>query len=162
MPVLVRSRLRRNLILLPRIQTLAQKILAASGAPAAELSLDLVGDRRIRRLNRQYRGRDYPTDVLAFPMREVTGPASPLLGDVVISLHTAARQAEARAHSLDHEVAMLLIHGTLHLCGYDHERGAREAFRMRRKELAILESLKPLPRMFKRRPSSVIRQRSLV
>lgn len=147
MPVLVRSRLRRNLILLPRIQTLTQKILAASGAPAAELSLDLVGDRRIRRLNRQYRGRDYPTDVLAFPMREVAGPASSLLGDVVISLHTAARQAEARGHSLDHEVVMLLIHGTLHLCGYDHEGGAREVRRMRRKELAILESLKPLPKL---------------
>jgi len=147
MPVLVRSRLRRKFILLPRIQTLAQKILVAAGAPEAELSLDLVGDRRIRRLNRQYRGRDYPTDVLAFPMRNVVGPASSLLGDVVISLHTAARQAEARGHSLDHEVGMLLIHGTLHLCGYDHERGVREARRMRRKERAVLESLKPLPKL---------------
>ncbi len=147
MPVLVRSRLRRKLIFLPRIQTLAQRILAASGVPAAELSLDLVGDRRIRRLNRQYRGRDYPTDVLAFPMRESASPVSSLLGDVVISLHTAARQAEARGHSLDHEVVMLLIHGTLHLCGYNHERGAREARRMRRKERAILESLKPLPKL---------------
>ena len=147
MPVLVRSRLRRKLVILPRIQVLAQKILAASGVPAAELSLDLVGDRRIRRLNRQYRGRDYPTDVLAFPMRKVAGPASSLLGDVVISLHTAARQAEASGHSLDHEVVTLLIHGTLHLCGYEHERGAREAYRMRRKELAILESLKPLPKL---------------
>ncbi|HKW86639.1 MAG TPA: rRNA maturation RNase YbeY [Nitrospiraceae bacterium] len=161
MPVLVRSRLRRKLIFLPRIQTLAQKILAAAGVPEAELSLDLVGDRRIRRLNQQYRGRDYPTDVLAFPMREVVGPSRSLLGDVVISLHAAARQAEARGHSLDLEVGMLLIHGTLHLCGYDHELGAREARRMRRKELAILESLKPLPRMFRHKPSSVIRQRSL-
>lgn len=149
MPVLVRSRLRRKLVILPRIQLLAKKILTASGVPAAELSLDLVGDRRIRRLNRQYRGRDYPTDVLAFPMREVAGPASSLLGDVVISLHTAARQAEVRGHSLDHEVVMLLIHGTLHLCGYDHERGAREAHRMRRKELAILRSLTPLPKLVK-------------
>ena len=155
MSVLVRSRLRRKLIFLRKIQVLAQKILAASGVPAAELSLDLVGDRRIRRLNRQYRGRDDPTDVLAFPMQEVVGPTSSLLGDVVISLHTAARQAEARGHSLEHEVVMLLIHGTLHLCGYDHERGAREARRMRRKELAILESLKPLPRMFEHKPSSV-------
>ena len=149
MPVLVRSRLHRKLVILPRIQVLAQKILAASGVPAAELSLDLVGDRRIRRLNRQYRGRDHPTDVLAFPMREVAGPASSFLGDVVISLHTAARQAEACGHSLDHEVVMLLIHGTLHLCGYDHERGAREAHRMRRKELAILRSLTPLPKLVK-------------
>ncbi|HET8579862.1 MAG TPA: rRNA maturation RNase YbeY [Nitrospiraceae bacterium] len=195
MPVLVRSWLRHKLIFLPKIQSLAQKILTAAGVPEAELSLDLVGDRRIRRLNQRYRGRDYPTDVLAFPMREaptsvrrqasgvkretlglkrkgagdlsvVTPYASPLtsemLGDVVISLQTAVRQAEASGHSLDLEVVMLLIHGTLHLCGYDHERGAHEARRMRRKERAILESLKPLPRMFKRRPSSVIRQRSLV
>lgn len=149
MPVLVRSRLRRKLIFLPRIQVIAQKILAASGVPGADLSLDLVGDHRIRRLNRQYRGRDYPTDVLAFPMRKVVGPASSLLGDVVISLHTAARQAEAGGHSLDHEVVTLLIHGTLHLCGYEHERGVREAHRMRRKELAILRSLTPLPKLVK-------------
>ena len=117
MPVLVRTRLRCKVILLPRIQTLAQKILAAAGAPEAELSLDLVGDRRIRRLNRQYRGRDHPTDVLAFPMRNVVGPASPLLGDVVICPAVAAGQSP----DLGTELRLLLVHGILHLLGYDHD-----------------------------------------
>ena len=70
-----------------------------------------------------------------------------LLGDVVISLHTAARHAAADGHAVDHEVATLLIHGILHLVGYDHERGEREARRMRRKERAILRSLIPIPKL---------------
>jgi len=148
--VLVRSRLRRASLLRPAIESLAQKILAAAGEPGAELSLDLVGDRRMRRLNRQYRGQDLPTDVLAFPMRPV-GPASFLLGDVVISLHTAARHAAADGHSVEHELAKLVIHGVLHLVGYDHERSEPEARRMRRKERAILQSLMPIPKLLKGR-----------
>ena len=157
MPVLVRTRLRRAEDVRSRIQTLAQKILTAVGEPTAELSLDMVGDCRMRRLNRQYRKRDAPTDVLAFSMREAGGPVSSLLGDVVISLHTAARQATARGHSLDHEVTTLLIHGVLHLCGYDHERGERAARRMRRREQAVLRSLGRIPRLFReRRDSSTV------
>jgi rRNA maturation RNase YbeY len=126
---------------------LAQCVIAAAGEPEAQLSVLLVGDRRMRRLNQLYRGRDYPTDVLAFPMREAGGPASPLLGDVVISLPQAIRQAEGDGHSLDHELATLLIHGTLHLLGYDHERGGREAERMRRKERAIMRQVGPIPKL---------------
>jgi rRNA maturation RNase YbeY len=70
-----------------------------------------------------------------------------MLGDVVISLHTAARHAAADRRAVDHELAKLLIHGILHLVGYDHERGAREAHRMRRKERAILRSLIPIPKL---------------
>lgn len=167
MPVLVRSRLRRASLLQSAIKAVAEKILAAAGEPGAELSLDLVGDRRMRRLNRQYRGRDLPTDVLAFsaspfplpPSRgertKVRGAANvlqrgnppALLGDVVISLHTAARHAAADGRAVDHELAKLLIHGILHLVGYDHERGEREARRMRRKERAILRSLMPIPKL---------------
>jgi probable rRNA maturation factor len=80
----------------------------------------LVGDRAIRRLNRTYLGRDHPTDVLAFPQaRAFSMPGPSLLGDVVISVDTAARQAKAHGHSLDRELALLLIHGLLHLLGYD-------------------------------------------
>lgn len=153
--VLVRSRLRRVSIRRSAIETVAQVVLAAAGEPRAELSLELVGDRRIRRLNRQYRHQDVRTDVLAFPMRHssrVTSYASrftppELLGDVVISVHTAARQAAAHGHPLDEELVRLLIHGILHLCGYDHERGKDEARRMRRKEQAILRLLGPLPKL---------------
>ena len=109
----------------------------------------------MRRLNRQYRDRDYPTDVLAFPMRDslrVTRDAlrvkpHEMLGDVVISVPTAARQAAARGHTVERELAVLLVHGILHLCGYDHEQGEREARRMRRKERAILQALRPLPKL---------------
>lgn len=153
--VFVRSRLRRTSILQPAIESVALNILAAAGEPGAELSLDLVGDHRMRRLNREYRGRDTPTDVLAFPMREastrVTHDAlrvtSGMLGDVVISVPTAARQATAHGHSVEHELAVLLVHGILHLCGYDHERGEREGRRMRRKEQAILKTLRPIPKL---------------
>ncbi|MEE8492641.1 MAG: rRNA maturation RNase YbeY [Nitrospirales bacterium] len=141
MPVLVRNRLRRAGVSPARIRRLAQRVLAAVGEPGAELSIELVGDRRMRRLNRRYRNLDAPTDVLAFPIREGGGPPSPLLGDVVISLHRAVCQASAGGHSLEQEVSSLLVHGVLHLCGYDHERNQREARRMRRKEQAVLRSL---------------------
>jgi probable rRNA maturation factor len=80
----------------------------------------LVGDRAIRRLNRTYLNHDHPTDVLAFSQQEgFPSPERHLLGDVVISVETAARQARAHGHSLAREVALLLIHGILHLVGYD-------------------------------------------
>ena len=96
----------------------------------------------MRGLNRRYRKKDRTTDVLAFPMREgETGFCSTMLGDVVISIPTARRQALEAGHSLNDEVAALLVHGILHLCGYDHERsGEEEARRMeaREKELFAL------------------------
>lgn len=150
MPVWIRSRLRRSLLLLPEIEKVIQKIMALAGEPHAEVSVEFVGDRRMRRLNRDYRGRDVPTDVLSFPMREAVGPATPLLGDVVISLPTAIRYATRNRRSLDQEVVRLLIHGILHLLGYDHERSAREARRMRLKEQRIFRALRPLPRLVKR------------
>lgn len=80
----------------------------------------LVGDRAIRRLNRAYLNHDHPTDVLAFPQPQGSpSPGPHLLGDVVISVDTAARQAKAHGHSLNQELALLLIHGLLHLLGYD-------------------------------------------
>jgi rRNA maturation RNase YbeY len=147
MPVLFRSRLRRKIVREPRLITLAQKILTVSGDPEAELSLEIVGNTRIRRLNLQYRQQDHPTDVLAFPIREAAGPRTPLLGDVVISFPKAAEQASRYGYSIEEELMKLLIHGILHLKGYDHERGELEARRMRRKEREILETLRPLPKL---------------
>ena len=83
-------------------------------------------------LNRQYRKKNKPTDVLSFPLADELQPT--LLGDVVISVETAARQAQRRGHSLREELQVLLIHGILHLLGYDHEVSRREAIRMHRKE----------------------------
>lgn len=140
MPVAVRSRLRRRLRL-SLLHALAGKILKAAGASRSDLSLLLVGDGTMRRLNRRYRRKDRTTDVLAFPM-PVTRHVSPVtpapLGDVVISLPQAARQAARAGHSLERELAVLVTHGVLHLLGYDHERSGREARRMLRREQAVL------------------------
>jgi rRNA maturation RNase YbeY len=76
-----------------------------------------------------------------------------LLGDVVISVPTALRQAKESGRSLGDELAALLVHGVLHLCGYDHERSAREAVRMRRRETAIVKRLNPVPGLAIRRVS---------
>jgi rRNA maturation RNase YbeY len=81
-------------------------------------------------------------------MRDAAGPPTILLGDVVISLPTAARQAVECGTSLDEEVVRLIIHGVLHLIGYDHERSEEEAERMRRKEKEIIRLLLPLPNLF--------------
>jgi rRNA maturation RNase YbeY len=133
---------------------MAGKILNASGAGRSDLSILLVGDRFMRRLNRRYRRKDRTTDVLAFPTS--TGPrltshasrlTSLLLGDVVISLPQAERQAAQAGHSLDRELAVLVIHGTLHLLGYDHERSAREARRMARRESLVLRRLGAIPKL---------------
>lgn len=147
MSVLVRSRLRRRTVRLSVLARLAQKVLEAVGESKAELSVEVVGDGRIRRLNREYRRKDRPTDVLAFPLRHVPRLPSRLLGDVVISLPTATHQAASLGHPLDEELIRLMIHGVLHLVGYDHERGTKEARRMHRKEDMILQSLKPFPKL---------------
>lgn len=97
-------------------------MLASLGLDDAELSILLCDEGTIRQLNRRYRKKNKTTDVLAFPMQEGPGPAPHpgLLGDVVISLPTAARQAAERDRSIIREVTFLLAHGLLHLLGYDH------------------------------------------
>ncbi|HEX8791800.1 MAG TPA: rRNA maturation RNase YbeY [Polyangiaceae bacterium] len=103
------------------VERRARAMLAALGLPRAEWSIVLTGDERVRELNRDYRKKDKPTDVLAFPQDDET-----LLGDVVVSVPTAARQAAAAGHALADEVTMLLAHGLLHLRGWDHDTVARD------------------------------------
>ncbi|GAB4328485.1 MAG: rRNA maturation RNase YbeY [Dehalococcoidia bacterium] len=108
------------------------------------LSVLITGDAPIRELNRQFLGVDEPTDVLSFPDEaadfvEADGP--PYLGDIAISLETAKRQAADLEHSLDAELAHLLVHGILHLCGYDHVDDAGEERRMRAREEHYLGDL---------------------
>ena len=103
----------------------------------------LVSDAVMRNLNRQWRSADRPTDVLSFAQGEGAGGApAGLLGDVVISIDTARRQAAARAEPLGAELDRLLIHGVLHLLGYDHERSPAEARRMQRRERALARRLR--------------------
>lgn len=95
-------------------------VLRGASARAGEVTVVLADDPLVRELNRTYRGHDRTTDVLAFPQ---DGPAR-VLGDVVISVPQAARQARRAGHSLRHEIALLAIHGTLHLLGYEDETPA--------------------------------------
>jgi probable rRNA maturation factor len=120
----------------------AARILDAFGLGDAELSIVVCDDATIHPLNRDFRGKDNPTDVLSFAQREglpVPGDHD-LLGDVVISIETASRQAAERGHSLDTEVRILLVHGICHLLGYDHEADD-EAEVMEAKEREILAIL---------------------
>ena len=150
MPAYVRSRLVQAIIHRHRVARVAERLLAMSCESGSELNIELVGDRRMRRLNRVYRRKDQTTDVLSFPMREAKGPRTALLGDVVISVPMARRQALQAGRSIDEELAILLIHGVLHLCGYDHERGEQEARRMQRRERLMLQRVSPLPTLLAR------------
>jgi rRNA maturation RNase YbeY len=141
----MRSHVRRITFDQARLDRLARAILSDVGEASAELSILFVGDQRMRGLNRRYRGKDRTTDVLAFAMREASHSSAGLLGDVVIAVPTAARQAKQGQRSLDEELTVLLTHGILHLCGYDHERSEKEARRMHRRERMILQSLARLP-----------------
>jgi probable rRNA maturation factor len=97
----------------------------------------------MRSLNRRYRGIDRTTDVLSFSQREgqFAGLRPDILGDIVISVPMAAIQARERNHSLSHEIERLLVHGLLHLLGYDHERDPVETRRMRRKEVRLCQRI---------------------
>ncbi|MBE6796129.1 MAG: rRNA maturation RNase YbeY [Ruminococcaceae bacterium] len=116
------------------------------GEPA-EISVTFVDDDTIHELNRQHRNVDSSTDVLSFPLGEngvydknlETGAC--LLGDIVISVPTAVRQAETYGHSLQREIGFLTVHSMLHLLGYDHVNGGIEAVRMREKEERVLTEL---------------------
>jgi len=146
MPVYMQSQVRGVTFDQARLDRLARVILSDVGEASAELGIKFVGDQRMRALNRRYRGKDRTTDVLAFAMREAPHSSAGLLGDVVIAVPAAARQAKQGQRSLDEELTVLLIHGILHLCGYDHERSEKEARRMHRRERMILRSLVRVPK----------------
>jgi rRNA maturation RNase YbeY len=116
------------------LATRARQVLRALGVHRAELSLSLVADEEMHGLNRRYRGKDKPTDVLSFPLHTPPIPSEVAsLGDVVISIDTAALAAAERRRPLAACLDELVIHGILHLLGYDHEVSAAEERRMARK-----------------------------
>ena len=117
-------------------------------ASEASISVLLVGDKRMRKLNLEYRSIDRTTDVLSFSQLEGmsinSGTAD--LGDIVISPVQAARQAADRGVSFEQELTVLLVHGLLHLIGYDHEKNHYQARKMREKEKELLHALKKMGR----------------
>ncbi len=114
----------------------AEALLAAADLAGAELSLVLCDDAAIRALNARWRQVDAATDVLSFPQDDEV-----VLGDLVISADTAARQAAERGHGLRDELRVLLVHGLLHLLGYDHELGPEPLAEMAGAEARLLERL---------------------
>jgi pyridoxine 5-phosphate synthase len=133
---------------LPRVSELlvrrtAELLLVLAGIPDAELSVLLVDDKQISELNRSWRRKSGPTNVLAFSLTEGddSAMAMNLLGDIVISVETAAREAADEGLSLHSRLQVLLVHGFLHLIGYDHEKSDSEAVRMHDKERELLHEL---------------------
>ena len=144
MPVLINNNQKNHRLSVQKILKKAQAVLNALDNPDAELSLLITDDKEITRFNKQYLGRNGPTNVIAFPMAEGGFPeiTPGLLGDVVISADTACREAKDMSISTEERFTQLLIHGILHLLGYDHETSARQAKEMDHKAEALLDLLK--------------------
>ena len=137
----VRTTLKGRRLYLRRLTRLADRILVEHNVTGAELSILIAGDAKVRRLNRVYCRIDRPTDVLAFPQDSPYGPTAGcrLLGDVVISADRALHQARGAGHPLRDELMLLVVHGVLHLLGYDHH-SRRDAARMRAAEQTALKA----------------------
>ena len=137
----------RSAVRAPWLRRIARDVLVAEGAGPSELGVVIADDTTVRELNRRYLGIDEPTDVLSFGLSEagdrpfaLPPGEAPSLGEVIISYPTAVRQAEEQGHSAEAEVAHLLVHGVLHLLGYDHVE-AEDEWVMRGREKEILAAL---------------------
>ena len=141
MEVQIDNRQSNHKILKKKIRQTAKAILNALDCPDAELSILIVDDQQIAKINQQHLNRKGPTNVIAFPMREgqFTEITPNLLGDVVISIETAEREGHGVGLSKEKRFDQLLIHGILHLLGYDHENTQSEALRMEEKTKKLLK-----------------------
>ena len=140
MEVLIDDRQSRHKISLKKTKQKVQVILDALDCPDGEISILIVDDPLIEKLNQQYLNREGPTNVIAFAMREgdYSQLTPNLLGDVVISVDTADREAQDAGMSMEIRFNELLVHGILHLFGYDHENDDEEARRMEDKSRELL------------------------
>ncbi len=143
MGVLIDNRQSRYKISLKKIKKKAQAVLSALDCPDGELSLLVVDDPQIAELNRKYLNRQGPTNVIAFPMRQgkFSNLTPQLLGDVVISVETAASEAKNSGISMPERFTQLLVHGVLHLFGYDHEESKQQARKMEEKSNELIKLL---------------------
>lgn len=125
-----------------RVASLVDATLGALGKAGANVTVALVRDRVIRALNRKYRSKDRPTDVLSFPADEpsrrgdegfMLSDGSDYLGDIVVSTDTAIRQANEAGHSFGRELDELVLHGLLHLCGFNHQTDGGQMNRLEMK-----------------------------
>ena len=141
MGILIDDRQKKHKISKINLQKRAQAILNALGSPEGELSILVVDDSEIKTLNKDYLNRLGPTNVIAFPMKEgdFSDINPQLLGDVVISIETAGREALQSGISTEERFAQLLVHGILHLFGFDHEKSEQDARKMEKKSDELLK-----------------------
>ncbi|MEN6489880.1 MAG: rRNA maturation RNase YbeY [Smithella sp.] len=131
-----------------KIRSIVIKLLKHLDCTDKEVSLSFVNDETIRELNNQYRNKNKPTDVLSFSLQEgeFSNINPDVLGDIVISVETAKENAQKNDLSFEQEINFLIIHGLLHLLGYDHENTTKEETRkMRQREKELLNALIPFP-----------------
>ena len=145
MPVFINDDQREHFIDRELLEIQSRNILFFLECENQELSILLTDDKKIRELNKKYRRQDRATDVLSFPQNEgeESETNSHLMGDVVISTVTAKRQASEHGLSLEEEIVLLFIHGTLHLLGFEHERSEEEAYRMKKKTRELFDHIFP-------------------
>ena len=143
MEVLIDNRQSSCGISLEKIEQTVRVIVDALDCPDGEISILIVDDPQIEKLNRRYLNRHGPTNVIAFPMREgeFSHLTPELLGDVVISTDTAAKEAQNSGTSFEQRFNELLVHGILHLFGYDHETSDQDARKMEKKSQELLEMI---------------------
>ncbi|MBT8356138.1 MAG: rRNA maturation RNase YbeY [Deltaproteobacteria bacterium] len=144
MGILIDDRQKKHKISKTKLQLKAQVILNALGSPEGELSILVVDDSEIKTLNKKYLNRPGPTNVIAFPMREgdFSDINPQLLGDVVISIETAAREALHLEISTEERFTQLLVHGILHLFGFDHEKCEQDTRKMDKKSKELIRLIK--------------------
>ena len=144
MPVFISDDQRERFVDCELLKIQGRNILFFLGCGNQELSVLLTDDKKIRELNKKYRGQDRATDVLSFSQNEgeENEPDYHLMGDVVISTVTAKRQASQHGFSLEEEIVLLLIHGILHLLGFNHER-SEEACHMKKKTRELFDHIFP-------------------
>ncbi len=123
------------------VRSIVRRVLKSEGVKADEVSIVFCNDAFIHDLNKRYRGVDNPTDVLSFSLTEDGSNRSGIaaLGEIIISIETALRQAEECCHPIERELEILLIHGLLHLIGYDHSVDDWEQDDMCRRQMALVD-----------------------
>jgi rRNA maturation RNase YbeY len=142
MRIYLRNSQRSIKLNLPKIKRDLGRALLLLGCESAELSVLFVDDRSMGALNARYRGTEGPTDVLSFPMyEECHSSTASLLGDIVICVPRALAQSAEYGVPFYNELLRLLVHGLLHLIGYDHEKGAYQKRKMKNKERELLNAL---------------------
>ena len=143
MKILIRNQQRLRSLNKEQISKAAEKILTILKQPRAELSILFVGDKKMLQLNTSYRGIRKSTDVLSFDSELPVSQAGPdhVLGDIVINVYRVTSQAEQWGTGFYDEVYRLLVHGTLHLLGYDHEDTPCRARKMKKKEEELLSAI---------------------